>query len=245
MITSNVQIINRIVMNLATTFSLWHQSNDVFSTIEKVINEQLTYLEKDVLIDLAKVAIKNEKQQIEGIIIETGCALGGSAIALASAKSKEKNLYIYDVFGMIPPPSNNDDKDVHERYEVISSGNSLGLGDQLYYGYEHNLYDKVTQNFSRMGFEASLNNIHLIKGLYEETLIIRDPVALAHIDCDWFDSVWVCLERIEPHLVSRGTLVIDDYYAWSGCRKAVDEYFKHKQDSYQFISKSRLHIVKK
>ncbi len=245
MIISSVQKITAKVINLTKNLSFLTKNTNVLNTIQKVINEQLTYLEKDVLIDLVKVAINNEKQQIEGIIIETGCALGGSAIALASAKSKEKCLYIYDVFGMIPPPSNNDDKDVHERYKVITSGNSLGLGDQLYYGYEHNLYDKVTQNFSRMGFEASLNNIHLIKGLYEETLIIRDPVALAHIDCDWFDSVWVCLERIEPHLVSRGTLVIDDYYAWSGCRKAVDEYFKHKQDSYQFISKKRLHIVKK
>ncbi|MDZ8077971.1 MAG: TylF/MycF/NovP-related O-methyltransferase [Nostoc sp. DcaGUA01] len=245
MINSNIKIVTKKTRDLAVSFSLWTQETKITNTIKKVVNEQLTYLEKAALIDLTKIAVSNEKRHIEGILIETGCALGGSAIALASAKSKEKPLYIYDVFGMIPPPSNNDDKDVHTRYEVIASGNSVGLGNQLYYGYEHNLYDKVMQNFNRMGFEVSLNNVHLIKGLYEETLIIRDPVALAHIDCDWFDSVWVCLERIEPHLVSGGTLVIDDYYAWSGCRKAVDEYFKYKQDSYQFISKSRLHIVKK
>jgi O-methyltransferase len=38
--------------------------------------------------------------------------------------------------------------------------------------------------------------------------------------------------------------VIDDYDRWSGCRKAVDEYFANKHDGYSFIRRSRLHIVR-
>lgn len=189
--------------------------------------------------------MNNEKKHIDGIIIETGCALGGSAIALTSAKSRDRHFYIYDVFGMIPPPSERDDEDVHERYKVIASGHSTGIENDLYYGYEENLYDKVVQNFKNFEVEVSENNIHLVKGLYEDTLTIKSPVALAHIDCDWFNSVWTCLERIEPHLVKGGTLVIDDYHAWSGSKKAVDEYFKDKRDAYQFVFKNRLHIIKK
>jgi|GEM_PF-2784006 len=33
---------------------------------------------------------------------------GGSANALASGKSRSRGLWIYDVFGMIPPPVEND-----------------------------------------------------------------------------------------------------------------------------------------
>lgn len=128
---------------------------------------------------------------------------------------------------------------------VIASGQSVGFGDQTYYGYEKNLYDKVIQNFNRFGFKLREKNIHLVKGLYQDTLKIESPVALAHIDCDWFDSVWVCLQRIEPYLVSGGTLVIDDYYHWSGCRKAVDEYFQNKKSAYKFVYKTRLHIIKR
>jgi asparagine synthase (glutamine-hydrolysing) len=55
-------------------------------------------------------------------------------------------------------------------------------------------------------------------------LHVSEPVALAHIDGDWYRSVMTCLRRIEPNLVPGGTLVIDDYRAWSGCKRAVDEY---------------------
>jgi hypothetical protein len=41
-----------------------------------------------------------------------------------------------------------------------------------------------------------------------------------------------------------GLLVIDDYYAWTGCRKAVDEYFSSKT-GYVFETKAeKLHISK-
>lgn len=144
---------------------------------------------------------------------------------------------------MIPPPSEKDSQDIHDRYKVISSGKSMGLGNNLYYGYEDNLYHKVSQAFSKFGFDIKENNIQLIKGIYQDTLKIELPVAFAHIDCDWYDSVLICLQQIEPHLVSGGLLVIDDYYTWSGCKKAVDEYFEDKID-YKFIKKSRLHIIK-
>lgn len=54
-----------------------------------------------------------------------------------------------------------------------------------------------------------------------------------------------CLQRIVPHLVQGGMLVVDDYDTWSGCRKAVDEYFADKRDRYDFVRRARLHIVKK
>ena len=69
-------------------------------------------------------------------------------------------------------------------------------------------------------------------------------VALAHVDGDWYESVMTCLERIAPYLVPEGRIVIDDYDSWSGCRKAVDEYFSDKRDRYEFVRKSRLHTVR-
>jgi asparagine synthase (glutamine-hydrolysing) len=54
-----------------------------------------------------------------------------------------------------------------------------------------------------------------------------------------------CLRRIEPHLVSGGVLVIDDYEDWSGCRKAIDDYFASRHGEFLFEMKSRLHIVRR
>ncbi|MBE9158418.1 asparagine synthase [Nodosilinea sp. LEGE 06152] len=215
------------------------------ATIDSVIKQELTYLNRDALLDLASVIINNRKNKIDGVIVETGCALGGSAIIIASSKSKSQKFFIFDVFGIIPQPSAKDEQDVHERYETIISGNSKGIGKSKYYGYEEDLYGKVVNNFLSYGLDLEQNHIYLVTGLYEKSLFIDHPVSLAHIDCDWYDSVYTCLSRIEPHLVSGGTLVIDDYYVWTGCRRAVDEYFENIKAGYDFYHKSRLHIVKK
>jgi O-methyltransferase len=207
--------------------------------------DSLTYLDDGALGDLYERVRAIERRRAPGVLIEAGCALGGSAIVIATAKSPRRPLYVYDVFEMIPPPSEKDDTDVHERYAVIHSGRSNGLNGDRYYGYEEDLLDKVIANFHRHGVAVERHGVHLIRGLFQETLRVDEPVALAHIDGDWYDSVMTCLERIEPRLIDGGVLVIDDYDDWSGCRKAVDGYFRDKQDRYEFVRKSRLHIIRR
>ena len=211
---------------------------------ERVLSERLTYLSRPKLLALIEVVDRLEAESIEGRIIEAGCALGGSAIVLAHTKDAARELFVYDVFGMIPPPGERDGEDVHERYETISSGNSRGLGDDTYYGYEENLFDKVAQNFTRHGVPVEDHNVHMVKGLFQDTIEVDSPVALAHIDGDWYDSVMTCLERIEPHLAVGGVLAIDDYYDWSGCRSAVDDYFADKRERFHFTDATPLHITR-
>jgi len=33
-----------------------------------------------------------------------------------------------------------------------------------------------------------------------------------------------CLVQIAPNLSKEGIIIIDDYYHWSGCKTATDEY---------------------
>lgn len=145
---------------------------------------------------------------------------------------------------MIPPPSTKDGEDVHKRYEEIVTGRSEGLKGHTYYGYQKNLLTVVENNFEQAGFTLLDNNVSLIQGLYENTLYIDEPIALAHIDCDWYESVGLCLERISPCLVSGGVMVIDDYYYYSGCRQAVDEFLSTYGNQYRRVEKSRLHLQK-
>lgn len=213
------------------------------SIVEAVRNDSLTFLGADALTDLYEAVARLERAGAPGILIEAGCALGGSAIVIATAKSASRPLYVFDVFGMIPPPSDRDGEDVHARYEVITSGRSEGIGGRTYYGYVEDLLGTVTENFRKHGAPIARRNVHLVKGLFQDTLHVREEVALAHIDGDWYESVKTCLERIEPHLIHGGVLVIDDYDSWSGCRSAVDEYFRERQ-GYRFVRRARLHIVR-
>ena len=213
--------------------------------IRAVRDDAITYLGRNALRDLYDQVQRIEAERVEGIVLEAGSALGGSAIVMATAKGAGRPLYVYDVFGMIPPPSERDGADVHERYRTIEAGQSEGIGGETYYGYEEDLMGKVAANFGRHGVPVEDRDVHLVKGLYQDTLHVEEPVALAHIDCDWYESVMTCLQRIEPKLSPGGALVIDDYYHWSGCRTAVDEYFSGKRERYAFVKRSRLHILHK
>jgi len=213
---------------------------------QQVYQQKLSFLSVSALDELFKVVTENREKGVNGCIIEAGCALGGSAVVIASAKSPETSFYIYDTFNMIPPPSKKDGKDVHDFYEKIKAGGAPGIRGSKYYAYVENLYEKVRKIFLDFNLDPILNNIHLIQGDILDTMQVDCPVSFAHIDCDWYSSVMTCLERIWPNLVIGGTLVVDDYYAWSGCREAVDEFLALRNKSeYTLIRKLRPHIIKR
>jgi asparagine synthase (glutamine-hydrolysing) len=207
----------------------------VVQTWYRVKRRRLTYLHHRKLSSLLRLCRAAEENSEPGMIVEAGCALGGSAIALCSAKSKQRDLKIYDVFGMIPPPSEHDGQDVQRRYKAIRSGQSRGLGGDQYYGYQTDLYDKVLANFEVLGFPPESNNTELVRGMVQETLNDTTPVCLAHVDVDWYEPVMHCLRNLVPRLTARGALVIDDYRDWSGCYRAVEEYFSDAgRDAFEF-----------
>ncbi len=215
----------------------------VARTIEAVRGERLTYLKAGMLEDLAASVLRLERDRLEGLIVEAGTARGGSAIVLAAAKSRARAMKVYDVFGMIPPPSERDGADVHRRYETIAAGAAKGPGGETYYGYRDDLYDEVEASFARHGVPVGEHDVELVRGLFEDTIRLDEPVALAHLDGDWYESTMTCLTRIAPLLVSGGRIVLDDYYTWSGCRRAVDEYFADRE-GFRFEHRTRLHVVR-
>ena len=224
-------------------------STDVALEVSRMIKtldaDGLSYLGEAALTDLAQAAIFVERNNVPGIFVETGCALGGSAILLTVCKRPAKKLACFDVFAMIPKPGDEDGDAVHQRYEEIASGKSKGIKDgHQYYGYRQNLRDIVKENFSRKGFPIADNNVELIEGLYENTLHVDEPIAFVHIDCDWYASVKVCLDRLAPHLSIGGVMVIDDYHCYAGCTRAVEEFLAENKGMYARTMKNRLHLIK-
>ncbi len=194
--------------------------------IARIRAEKLSYLSDTKLASLAQTCRSIQQAQVPGLFLEAGCALGGSAIFIASLKSPDRELRIYDVFAMIPPPTGNDPPSVHDRYQAIAAGRSKGIGGDRYYGYVDNLYEVVQANLARMGIDCAAQRVSLIKGLVQDTLHFdaMQPVAFAHLDVDWYESVMTCLQRIFPRLAIGGSIILDDYFFWDGCRKATDEY---------------------
>ncbi len=86
-------------------------------------------------------------------------------------------------------------------------------------------------------------NTQIISGLYAEAIPAEGALGLAYLDCSDYDQMRLLLERLTPRLVTAGHLIIDDYRTQETCRKAVDEYFRGKR-GFQFVRKSRLHVVR-
>jgi hypothetical protein len=200
-----------------------HEERQLISCIRR---QNLTYLSDKKLASLANTCRSIEDANLSGMFIETGCALGGSAILIASLKSSERPFFIYDVFGTIPPPTKEDTQDVHDRYQTIVEGKAKGISDDEYYGYVENLYEVVCSNLKSFAIDCEEQSVSLVKGLVQEALKIDRSVAFAHVDVDWYEPVMTCLQRIFPNLIVGGSIILDDYYDWGGCRKATDEYLR-------------------
>jgi predicted O-methyltransferase YrrM len=249
--TMNHRIKQRITMVLKRLMgyerrALWRMRAEDRLLVSRVKSKKLTYLSNTKLESIVNSIRAIEAMEAPGIFVEAGCALGGSTILISSLKGDQRALRVYDVFGMIPPPTEDDTEDVHRRYDHIKQGKSRGIGGDRYYGYESNLYQIVRSNLAAFGIDCEANNVSLIKGLLQDTMTIDQPVAFAHIDVDWYEPVKVSLERIVPMLSVDGCLIVDDYYDWGGCKKAIDEYFRGKSDEFTMDgSSSSLKIVRK
>jgi asparagine synthase (glutamine-hydrolysing) len=210
------------------------------SLIRSVKTERLTYLSHEKLQRLWDCLLEMEKNAVPGELLEFGVALGGSGVAIAQyARAGHRRFHGFDVFGMIPAPdSEKDDAKSRERYRVIAAGESRGLGGEQYYGYRRELFSEVCATFARYGRPVDGETVTLHKGLFEDTWAQypRTPVALAHIDCDWYAPVKFCLDSIAPLLGTGSVVVLDDYNDYGGCRVATDEFLTRCEASFRVLS---------
>lgn len=208
--------------------------NDLSLIGRTVIDEKLTYLSPTKLARLEATVDQVIDREIPGDILEFGVALGGSAIVLATrARSSGRKFHGFDVFGMIPEPAHEkDDQKSKQRYRVIASGKSTGIGGEIYYGYRKNLLQEVCDAFQRHAIPVDGLNVTLHKGLFQETwpAYSGDQVAFAHLDCDWYEPVKFCLDSLVSKIPRGAAIVLDDYNDYGGCRTAANEFLDAHPD---------------
>ena len=67
------------------------------------------------------------------------------------------------------------------------------------------------------------------------------------LDADWYSSTATCLNYLYDKVIPGGLIIIDDYYAWDGCSKAIHDFLsKNKLDDRvrQFRGKKIGYIIK-
>ena len=165
------------------------------------------------------------RHDIPGDIVECGVWRGGTsmlgALTLLGLQETSRHLWLYDTFAGMTEPTAAD----------VSSWD----GDQAARLWkagrrdEHNEFcfaalEDVQQNLASTSFPAARSRF--VKGDVLETLKVSVPekIAVLRLDTDWYESTRAEMEVLFPRLSKGGVLLIDDYGAWEGCKKAVDEY---------------------
>jgi O-methyltransferase len=165
------------------------------------------------------------RQKVPGAFVECGVWRGGSmmtaALALKDLNCSDRDLYLFDTFEGMPKP---------EAVDVDYDGNpamatfaAQQTGEDTSLSCFADLAD-VRANMTKTRYASQ--RINFVKGKVEETIPAQAPetIAMLRLDTDWYASTRHELEHLYPRLSIGGVLIIDDYGAWQGARKATDEY---------------------
>ncbi len=196
----------------------------VYDARERAIIESVqpyTMTSQERIVAMCDAVSYLSRNRIEGAIVECGVWRGGSmmaaALALLAEGEPDRELHLYDTFEGMTEPGPHD----------ISFRGWTGAGALSYLGADIATasLEEVKQNMVKTGYPMDL--CRFVVGPVEQTLPITKPakIALLRLDTDWYESTKLELEHLVPLLVPGGVLVIDDYGAWEGARRAVDDYF--------------------
>lgn len=168
--------------------------------------------------------------RIPGDIVECGVARGGSMMAAAHALrhlgDESRTLYLYDLFYPGMPRGGAHDF-TSANVNATAAFESAGI-----------LYDpgaaatiretaaEVRDLMRSTGYPES--KVRLVVGRVEDTIpaVIPDRIAILRLDTDLYESTRHELTHLFPRLSPGGVLIVDDYGAFLGARKATDDYLR-------------------
>ena len=170
------------------------------------------------------------RAEVPGAIVECGVWKGGSmmaaALTLLRLGAADRELYLFDTFQGMPPPTREDVFSAYDGYSPMRHWRRRAdRGDARESAWHFVSAGEVRAALLSTGYPAG--RVHLVEGRVEDTLPARAPdsIALLRLDTDWYESTRHELEQLYPRLSPGGVLILDDYGHYEGARRAVDEYF--------------------
>jgi hypothetical protein len=172
------------------------------------------------------------RYQIPGSIVECGVWRGGSMMLVArtliECGDTSRDLYLYDTFEGMPPPTKVD-RDHAARSAAARLQTEATIKAKSGFWAVASLAE-VKRNMASIGYPEE--KVHYVQGNVECTIpaCVPEQIALLRLDTDWYVSIVHELAHLYPKLVSGGPLILDDYGYWQGARKAVDEFLSSSTD---------------
>ena len=200
-----------------------------------------TMVSHECLVTLYQQVRHCEINDIPGSYVECGVWKGGAAALMALANldygKKRRPIHLFDAFDDIcePDPAVDGEKAIREAMDGagVERGDLSGrlrplVGVYSDRGGPGTVEEVATLMNQVVGYDDSCLNFHV--GWFQNTLPTAETgeIAILRLDGDWYASTKVCLEHLYEKVVPGGFVIIDDYGAYEGCRKATDEFMNNR-----------------
>jgi hypothetical protein len=157
-------------------------------------------------------------KNIPGDLMETGVWRGGTSIFMRALLKihgiLDRTVWAADSFeGMPVPTSNTDGADLHHLDYLRVS------------------LEQVKANFAR--FDLLDNQVKFLKGWFCDSLP-NAPVgrlAILRLDGDMYSSTMDSLRNLYHKVSPGGYVIVDDYYSWEPCQRAVSDFLRENKIS--------------
>jgi O-methyltransferase len=190
-----------------------------FKSLHKKYAEYSMVLPNDYVDCLKLVdAYKN----VNGCVVECGVWRGGMIAAIAEVFGTEREYFLFDSFEGLPPA-----KEIDGKTALDWQANTEGKN------YHDNCAASIEWSQKAMQI-ANAKNVHFVKGWFQDTVPnfkCTTPIAILRLDGDWYESTMVCLENLFNKVQVGGLIILDDYYSWDGCSKALHDYLSKNKRS--------------
>jgi O-methyltransferase len=194
------------------------------------------------LIRAVHYVIKND---MPGAFVECGVFMGGNIEVMIRALQQlgvsDRDIFLYDTFAGMPRPDVVDDLGPDGEIKRAWEANRTDADGDAGSDWMRAGVDLVRQRLEPLGYPPE--RLHFVKGLVEDTIPGAAPgeIALLRLDTDFYASTKHEMVHLYPRLREGGILILDDYGAMPGCRRAIDEYAReHRLD--WFLNRVDAHV---
>lgn len=172
---------------------------------------------------LVEQALATDKSLANGCIVECGTWRGGMSAALISVGGRDREYFFFDSFAGLPPP---DERDGPEAFSWAK--NTKG---PRYFNNCSASLSEFLQTIKTTNYKPEV--VHILQGDIGDTFLTvsTPPVAILRVDVDWYRSTAQCLDKFWDYVIPGGIIILDDYYDWEGCRKAVHDFLSSRHAS--------------
>lgn len=173
-------------------------------------------------------------RHVKGCIVECGVWRGGMSAGMAEILGPDREYFLFDSFEGLPP-AQDADGDTAKKWQADTQSETY--------------YDncRAPIEFAERAMELSgVPNYHLKKGWFEETLpefVPPCPIAVLRLDGDWYESTMVVLKNLYKYLAPGALVIIDDYYAWDGCSRAIHDFLSQNKSATRITQKYGICIL--